>query len=124
MMADQQAIIKTLQGILENIKKNPTDRRTQKNYITKKLEVEEILKTFQRTDAVLRTTTTTPEKYGKLVEQLNILRKEITSTMEKQMAELTKPPEQISINPSDEAIGGKINPFEDQKTQWMEETDR
>ena len=50
MMADQQAIIKTLQGILDNIKKNPTDRRTQKNYITKKLEVEEILKTFLNFD--------------------------------------------------------------------------
>ena len=88
------------------------------------MEVEEILKTFQRTDAVLRTTTTTPEKYGKLVEQLNILRKEILTTMEKQMAELTKQPEQISINQSDEATGEKINPFEGQKTQWIEEMNR
>ena len=68
MMAEQLVIIKNLQNILENIRKNPTDRRTQKNYTTKKLEIEEIINSFTKTDAILRNVTTTPEKYAKMIE--------------------------------------------------------
>lgn len=114
LMAEQEAIIKNLQGILENIKKNPTDRRTQKNYDTKKLEIEDIITSFTKNDKILRDTTTNREKYIKLVEQFNILKKEISSTMERQLSELAKP----MVRKPSEAIGES---FEEQKTKWMDE---